>query len=90
MKGLFVISTFIFLAEFIIILAPWVLALLFPISLVLFCYTKIKNRRFPGTYTKEQVKKRLIFLIVSAMILIVEVIGAIILTALAYMAIAYM
>ncbi|MBQ7922840.1 MAG: hypothetical protein IJ325_09755 [Clostridia bacterium] len=71
-------------------LIPSAAILFFVISLVMYLYARRKNKRVPGTYTENQMKTRLICLIVSSVIagvLALVVIGFMILL---FMAVAFM
>lgn len=69
---------------------PGILIVLFVISLYRYIFAKKQNKKVPGTFTPEEIKKRKTFLIVLSVVvgvLVVIVIGFI---ALLFMAVAYM
>ena len=62
----------------------------FIVSLVLFCLAKSKNKKHPGSFSKEQVKLRLILLIVSSAIIATLLFAILVLYLLALSIVAFM
>lgn len=76
--------------SFFYFLVPIALLVFFVASLVMFCRAKAANKRAPGTYTEEQVRTRLLLLIISSCVAGVMLLCVLGLIALMFMAVAYM
>jgi len=79
-----------FVSVFFSFFVPIALVFTFGLSIFLYCYAKHKNKKVPGTYTDEQIKHRRIFLIVFSGIFGLAVLVMVGLTALLFMAVAFM
>ncbi len=80
----------VFIYDFLFFAIPIAAIAFFGISLYRYCSAKSKNKKVPGTFPPSQIKKRLILLILSSIImgvLLLVVLGYI---ALIFMVIAYM
>ena len=78
------------LVEFLYIAVPVVTVALFIAALVLYLTAARKNKKSPGTYSPEQMRSRLIFLVITSVIAgttLVVVVGFAILL---FMAVAFM
>lgn len=69
---------------------PAVVFVWFVISLIRFVSAKSKNKKMPGTYSDNEVKKRKIMLIILSVIIGVFAVVVIGFIALLFMAVAYM
>ena len=69
---------------------PAAALIFFGISLLRFCYAKLKNKRAPGTYSPEQMKSRKIFLIVASVIAGILAVVVLAFIGLLMMAVAFM
>lgn len=80
----------VFIYDFLFFAIPILAIVFFGISLYRYCSAKSANKKIPGTFPPAEIKKRLILLIVSSIImgaLLLIVIGCIVML---FMAIAYM
>ncbi len=59
--------------DFLFLGIPIVSLLLFIVSLCLYLYAVIKNSKKPHTFTSEQMKKRMIFFVVTSIIMAILV-----------------
>lgn len=80
----------VFIYDFLFFAIPIVAVLFFGISLYRYCSALSKNKKSPETFQPSEIKKRLILLIVSSVIMGVLLIIVIGFIALMFMAIAYM
>lgn len=72
------------------ILIPIALLALFFVSLFRYVSAKRKNKQLPGSFSDAEMTKRLIILIVLSVIVVSLIVIVVGLTALVYMAVAYM
>lgn len=80
----------VFIYDFLFFSIPMAAILFFGISLYRYCSAISKNKKIPGTFPPAEIKKRLILLIVSSVIMGVLLLIVIGFIALLFMAIAYM
>ncbi len=57
-----------FFACFLYLGIPTICAVLFTFSLIFFLSAKAKNRKVPGTYSPQVIRRRKLFLIVTAIV----------------------
>ncbi len=79
-----------FVSVFFSFFVPIALVFTFGLSIFMYCYAKHKNKKSPGTYTEDQIRNRKVFLIVFAGIFGLAVLVVISITALLYLAVAFM
>ncbi len=80
----------VFIYDFLFFAIPIAAILFFVISLFRYCSAISKNKKIPGMFPPTEIKKRLILLIVSSVIMGVLLLIVIGFIALLFMAIAYM
>lgn len=81
---------FFYLSKYIFFGIPLAAILFFIISLFRYICAKIKNKKEPGSFGTEEMKKRKILLIVSSVIVGVLVAVVVAFVVMIYMAVAYM
>lgn len=79
-----------YIMQFLFYAIPGAIVVLFVASLIMFCHAKIKNKRYPGSFTDSQIKTRKTLLGVSTAITIILVSVVLIYVALMFIAIAGM
>lgn len=69
---------------------PVLVVIFFGVSLFLFCYAKVKNKKLPDSVSVKKIKNLRVMLIVSSIMMAILVLAVAGLIALTYMVLAYM
>ena len=80
----------LYLSQFLIYAIPIIIVILFAVSIYRYVHAKRVNKKNPGTYSDDEMRKRKVFFVVFAGIFGIVALVVIGFTALLYMAVAFM